>query len=301
MRPNLFLIGAAKSGTTSLADYLDGHPEAFICDPKEPNFFAFPAHEKPTCVGPLPNDQLYEILLSYSVTDPAAYEGLFAETDAYAVRGDASVRYLYNHSSAARLHAYAPTARIVAILRNPVDRLNSHYHMNVKLGVERESLPRALDLEEQRIAQGWGWDWHYVQVGMYIEQLQRYDELFAPEQIHVLIYEDFVADPQRELRNLFQFLQISADVSIDTSERSNVGRTPKSRRLHNALREDHPLKAVVKKLVPREIRQPLVRWVDAKNQGRVPKIEDKLRKQLTVRFQSNRANLEARLGRSLPW
>jgi hypothetical protein len=64
------------------------------------------------------------------------------------------------------------------VLREPIERLNSHYHMNVKLGIEPMAMPRALALEEERIAADWGWDWHYVRVGLYGEQLQRYFDVF---------------------------------------------------------------------------------------------------------------------------
>jgi hypothetical protein len=81
MRANLFLVGAAKSGTTALADYLDQHPEIWICRPKEPNFFAYPPGQRPTCRGPCEPARLYDVLLAHSITDPIAYEELFQTAD----------------------------------------------------------------------------------------------------------------------------------------------------------------------------------------------------------------------------
>ena len=109
--PNLFLVGAAKSGTTALARYLDQHPSIFVCRPKEPNFFALPVGESPRCVGPMDSDSLTQLLLGHAVTDVEEYSGLFARAESATTRVDASVRYLYYPESAERIHHAVPFDR----------------------------------------------------------------------------------------------------------------------------------------------------------------------------------------------
>ncbi|MEO0531457.1 MAG: sulfotransferase, partial [Planctomycetota bacterium] len=174
VRPDFFLIGAAKSGTTSLANYLDSHPDVYLCKPKEPNFFAFPPNVEPSCQGPAPAEVLFDKLLRYSVTVPAEYDRLFKPATTGQQTGDASVRYLYEPSAAERIANHAPNAKAIAILREPVARMYSHYHMNVRNGFEPLTFEDALQAEDERVTSGWGWDWHYRRVGRYAKQLDRY-------------------------------------------------------------------------------------------------------------------------------
>ncbi|MGI9455848.1 MAG: hypothetical protein ACR2NU_04760, partial [Aeoliella sp.] len=111
-RPNFFLLGAAKCGTTSVARYLDQHPEVFISKPKEPNFFSFEPNCKPVCRGPIDEARLYELLLKYSVTSLEAYEGLFAAAETEGAIGEASVRYLYESHAVNRIAEYAANAKL---------------------------------------------------------------------------------------------------------------------------------------------------------------------------------------------
>ena len=300
-RPNLFLVGAAKSGTTSLANYLDQHPDIFVSAPKEPNFFALAEGEPMVCHGPLPSERLVELLLAHSVTDSKNYFDLFQDAADRKFRVDASVRYLYSETAVDRVAKAAPDAQIVALLREPIDRLHSHYHMNVRLGVEPESFERALQLEDERFEQGWGWDWHYTRVGNYGQQLQRYFDRFSSEQIHVMIYDDFEANPREVLNGLYAKLGVSTDIHANTEQRSNVGQTPKYRVLRKLLWEDNLIKRVAQKLVPKSARAAVSQWVEKRNRAAIPTVPIEVRNQLAVKFQQDQEHLESLLGRKLPW
>lgn len=300
-RANLFLVGAAKSGTTSLAKYLNLHPKIFVSEPKEPNFFALPEGQSIECRGPLPSPRLVELLLAHSINSRDGYEQLFADAGEAVYRCDASVRYLYDPNSAERLVDAAPDARIVALLREPIDRLHSHYHMNVRFGVEPESLPRAIALEDQRYEQEWGWDWHYVRVGLYGQQLQRYYDRFDASQIDVLIYDDFRDHPQRTLDTLYQSLGVDSHELPVTERRANVGQTPKFRTLRKLMWEDNLVKRIAQKLVPKQARSAVSQWVEKRNRTTIPTVPNDLREQLRPRFQQDQELLETLIGRKLPW
>ncbi len=301
MQPNFFLVGAAKSGTTSFADYLDQHPQIFVCHPKEPNYFAFPAGQRPTCHGPLAADLLYQKLLRHSVTQLDAYEALFEDAGAAVVRGDASVRYLYSPDAAERLRAYAPDAQILVILRHPVDRLHSHFHMNVRLGIEPERFELALAREDERVAAGWGWDWHYVRVGKYAEQLRRFYDRFPAEQIQVLFYEEFFCDPRRALRAVFGHLGVTDTFRPVSLAPANRGTTPRSRALRRIVWEENLVKTVARSLVPSSLRRRASDWIDRHNQQPVPRLEARLYRSLTPQFAADQRDLAELLGRRLPW
>jgi len=299
--PNFFLIGAAKCGTTSVAKYLDQHPEVFVSKPKEPNFFSFEPCSQPTCRGPADGEFLYELLLQYSVTSPQAYHGLFANAVNETAIGEASVRYLYTAESAGRIAEYAPEARLIVLLRNPVDRLYSHYHMNVRQNIEPLSIIAALSAEDERVGDGWGWDWHYRRVGMYAAQLKRYYAHFDRSQVLVLFQNDLQENPAATMQQIFAHLEVSLDFEPDFSRRAMVGHTPRWRKLRELIREDNLVKTAAKRLVPNPVRKSFVRWSERNNRQDIPPLSPLLREQLRQQFADDSRELADLLGRELPW
>ncbi|WP_167854812.1 sulfotransferase family protein [Mangrovimicrobium sediminis] len=301
IKPNFFLVGAAKSGTTSLASYLDQHPSVFMSQPKEPNFFAFPPDSTPSCNGPLDGDVLFERLLKYSTTSEQAYLALFNAAGTASIVGEASVRYLYQPEVPARLAGFCPDARIVVIIRNPAERMYSHYHMNVMAQLEPLTFEAALAAEDARIAQGWGWDWHYRRVSMYADQLERYFAAFAPEQIAVFDYGDFQADPKLLSGKVLEHLGVNDPFEFDCSSSGMVGAAPRSRWLRNLIWEDSLLKRLGRKAVPGGLRRKVSAYVERKNQSTIPPMSDALREALTAQFEEQRVKLEQMLGRPVCW
>ena len=299
--PEFFLIGAAKCGTTSVANYLGQHPEVFVSTPKEPNFFAFEPNSKPTCKGPIGSDVLYEKLLKYSVTSPGAYRNLFADAAGAQAIGEASVRYLYSADAGRRIADATPDAKLIAILRDPVDRMYSHYHMNVRKQIEPLSFSDAVDAEDERVAQGWGWDWHYRRVSEYGAQLQRFFDVFDARQLLVFWHSDLAAGPASVLRAIFQYLSVDADFQPDFSRRSLVGYTPKWRRLRNVVREDNFIKTIAKRSIPKRVRAKVAGWIEQGNRTTIPKLGRDMRNMLRARFADDTTLLETLLGKRVPW
>jgi hypothetical protein len=127
--PSFCIIGAAKSGTTALFQYLAQHPQVFVSEPKEPHFLAF-ANQRPSFRGPYDK----EIINERAVTDIAGYQRLFQNSQAFAAVGEASVSTLYYHqSSIPNIQRYIPECKLMCILRNPVARAFSAYMYYVSL------------------------------------------------------------------------------------------------------------------------------------------------------------------------
>ncbi len=186
--PNFLIIGAAKSGTTSLYVYLMQHPEIYMSPVKETHFFSFDSESKMT-KGP--GDPIHK-----AITDFNEYQALFdGVTDEKAI-GEASTSYLYRPEAPGRIHKILPDAKLIAILRNPADRAFSAYMHVVR--DERETakdFAEALSYEENRKAAGWEPIWHFTSVGHYYEHLKRYYDLFHPDQIKVYLHEDLNDHP----------------------------------------------------------------------------------------------------------
>ena len=130
MLPNFFIIGAAKSGTTSLYKYLTGHPQVFMSPVKEPCFFSTGLGGADDPLGPEPPTL---------IRDWDAYRQLFAAVTTETAIGETSANYVYEPQTAARIHRYLPEARLIVSLRDPIDRAYSHFLMASRFGLETTS------------------------------------------------------------------------------------------------------------------------------------------------------------------
>lgn len=212
--PNFIVIGAGRSGTTSLHHYLAQHPGVYMCTEKSPNFFV--SHE------PLPDREGPAVrqMAEQWVRDRDTYEALFDGVGNETAIGEASPVYLQATSTAAAIHDLCPDVRLVAILRDPVDRAYAHF-----LGRRRDGLePRVDFLEvvtEERAgplpdAVAFG---HYLGCGRYHHFLRSYFDLFPREQIRVYLFDDLLADPAALMADLFGFLGVDPDFPPDVTAR----------------------------------------------------------------------------------
>jgi len=220
--PNFLLIGAAKSGTTSVYRYLQQHPQVFLSSPKEPRFFAFEG-SRLDYAGLRGDGWRHEFY-----TDRERYLELFAGVRAEKAVGEASVMYLSEPGTAERIRRYVPDMKIMAILRDPVERAYSNFAFMRAEGREPiADFEEALRAEDQRKRENWISWFHYRGRGMYGEHLARYMEQFARARIRVWLYEDLLADPARLMREVFEFLEIDDGFAPDLSQRHNVTRIAK--------------------------------------------------------------------------
>jgi hypothetical protein len=251
--PNFLVIGAAKSGTSALYNYLWQHPDIYMSPFKEPGFFVFEG-QRPDFRGP--GDWLTNRLV---VTDRVPYEALFDGVTTEKAIGEASAIYLYHSETPCRIQATIPHARLIAILRNPADRAFSAFQYTTRDGREPlTSFAEALAAETERVAANWAHIWHYRQFGFYYQQLQRYFDRFPREQLVVFTYDEFTADPKGVLKSLFHFLDVDPSFKPDLSLRYNVSGRARFKRLQQFLIKPSPLKEPLKALLPVYTRRRLV-------------------------------------------
>lgn len=235
-KANLFLIGAAKSGTTALQKMLSEHPDISPLAIKEPGHFCTdlrttnfsPAYNRLTQWDEakyFAESPLKEAHLAF-VEDPEHYQMLVDHAPATTYVLDASTAYLYSEVAAAELAQYHPEAKLIAILRNPIERAYSHYTMALKYGMEREQPYAAFDREAQLDRAQWGVDECYLELGNYAEQLERYKSHFAENQLLVLFHEDLQKNPQKVLKQVAEFLDLPTFAPVEPV-RSNEGSVPK--------------------------------------------------------------------------
>lgn len=291
--PNFLIIGAGKSGTTSLYRYLEQHPEIYMSPVKEPRFFALEGEDL-NFHGP--GDEV----LQKSATDIAAYKELFSGvTDEKAV-GEASPLYLRSPKAPERIKHYLPNIKLIAILRDPVERAYSSYLHLVRDGYEPLNFEEALRREEDRLREGWAPRWRYKQAGFYYAQLKHYFEWFDRQQIKVLLYEDFKDDPTSTLQSVFRFIGVDDSVALDVSERHNASWMPKSRALNNYVRGGGAVKTVLRPLVPQVVRRSVGRGILNLNRGSgKPQIADGTRRELITLYRDDVLALQGLIDRDL--
>jgi Sulfotransferase family len=251
MRPNFFIVGAARSGTTSLSRYLKQHPEIYIKQQKEVHFFAadyFP------CSGP-GDDELNEVVIH----DEEQYNQFFAGVTGEKAIGDSSVFYLCLPGTAERIAQAVPDAKIIIILREPVDRAYSAYMHLMRDGREYVGFAEGLSLEEVRREKGFEPLWWYKELGLYYKQVKQYLEIFGVDRVKVLLYDELCDNPEQLLHDTFAFLEVRENVVIDTSLRHNIAGVPKSRQLFsvldNFIRRPSVLEKGIKSLIPWRLRE----------------------------------------------
>ncbi|RMH75155.1 MAG: sulfotransferase, partial [Cyanobacteria bacterium J007] len=203
--PNFLILGAPKAGTTALYYYLEQHPEIYMSPVKEPNFFAFEG-KQPDFKGPKDDEAWTNKCSIVNLND---YENLFdAVTDEKAI-GEASTLYLYIPQTAQRIYQYIPHAKLIAILRDPIERAFSHFlHLRRDRREWHRNFIKAISEEEQRVDRNWAPAWHYLHTGLYFEQIQRYRQYFSEEQFKIYFYEDWKNNPESFVKELFAFLGV---------------------------------------------------------------------------------------------
>ena len=217
--PNFLIAGAAKCGTTSLYHYLGQHPDVFLSNPKEPNFFSGLA----VYSGSGPGD---DRVAESSIATFEEYRRLFADVRNHKAIGEGSVSTLFHHKRAIlAIHRHLGDPRIIIILRDPVDSIYSTYNFMRRLG--RETLPftEALNREEARKQMGFMWVWQYREARYYARQIRAFQENFS--RVKVLLFEDLKTTPASVLHSVCDFLEIDPDCDIDTRYVLNVSGTPK--------------------------------------------------------------------------
>lgn len=217
--PDFLIIGSPKCGSTALHDALVPHPDLFLSTPKEPKFFMCDerkpdrAHQR----GPGDAHSAQEW-----VWDRAAYERMFDPAPAGALKGESTPFYLWDTAAHRRIRALIPDVRMIAILRDPVDRAYSNWVHLRSDGLEPEAdFLTACRKEPQRIEQGYAPFWRYLETGLYGRQLEHLYSVFPREQVLVLRYRRLIDSTAETLDRISEFLGVRTG-AVGTIPGSNV-------------------------------------------------------------------------------
>ena len=208
-KPNFFIVGQPKAGTTALYAFLRQHPDIYMSDVKEPHFFCSDFHQQ--------SDQYYQNQIFFKYRDINSYLKLFSKADSFKMVGEASIHYLYSKFAAKEIYEFNPKAKIIIMLREPVDWLYSLHNQFLNVNIEEEKdFVQALTLQEKRkqghnipnrvICPSW---LYYSDKVKYYEQVKRFYDVFNPSQIKVIIFEDWRNNNSKVYKDILNFLEVN--------------------------------------------------------------------------------------------
>jgi hypothetical protein len=294
-RPNFLVVGAAKTGTTSVHAYLEQHPSVFM--PTKENFFFI--------------SELYENNhLPYPAQRPkaeiefseAAYLAPYAEAAHFAARGEVATGYLYYHETAIPKikRVLGEDIKLMAILRQPVDRIWSGYTFFTRDLHEKLPFEAAMAAEQERMEQDWDFMWHYAAHSLYADSVRAYQEAFP--NFKVFFFDELMADPAAFMRSVFSFLDIDPNIALDLTEKNASG-APKSKAFQALVTQENPVKKALRPLIRafagREARHKMRQWLKAKNVGEKDRMTPEQYNALLPQFLDDITELEALTGRDL--
>lgn len=290
-KPNFFVIGAARSGTTSLYHYLKNHPDVFMSPIKETNFFAYEGE-----------NMEFRSVIRFPIVTTEAYLALFQRASMAKAVGEASPLYFYSRYAAERILEFCPEAKLIAILRHPVDRAYSSFHLHVRDGDEKRTFARAVRQEREGIQDAslrFG-QRNYLRFGLYSRYLSTYFQLFERRQIEVYLFDDLTASPLALMRNLFQFLEVDATFVPDVSLRHNAAGVP-SNWYWRLLLTKSTLTRTLRRLLPAGVRHHALEVQAAARSRHLvkPQLSLELRRELTEFYRPDILKLEDLIQRDL--
>lgn len=236
-KPDFFIVGAAKAGTTALYAFLSQHPQVYMSPIKEPNYFSTDIdteHLRPQVKKRLKAENLDQyfkdgmprILHRAYLRNEQQYLELFKAASPDVKAGEASASYLYSEVAAAEIKKFNPAAKIIILLREPAGRAYSHYLMDLKLGFTEGDFANALAIDAAARPKGWGASSLYKELGMYSTQVERYLRIFPRERVMILLHDDLRKNEKETLRSIFRFLGIDEEFSANKSGFRNESAVP---------------------------------------------------------------------------
>ena len=263
--PNFFIVGAAKSGTTSVARYLAEHPQVYMSPIKEPSYFArdiIPSLEAENWAR---NQRGLQRYLNGPMLTPRGgcvlewepYLRLFATVNGEKAIGEASTAYLISPRAPSDIRSAIPHARIIIMLRSPIERAFSTYLMFCRNGRLRASFSDVLQCTGSCALSEWRR--MILETRIVAPGVERFLTTFPGSQIRWYLYEDLSTDPLAVMRNMYGFLEVECDFHPDVSRRYNEHMLPRAPLLHRAIHTTS-LSEIAHRVIPAKAR-PLLRRV----------------------------------------
>lgn len=297
--PNFLIFGVQKAGTSSIYDYLKQHPQVYMSPIKETDFLQrnwdWADQEKQRKINAERRARgRHECIDSFE-----KYQRLFDGVTTEIAIGEASPNYLFHgETTIPQIKRYVPDVKLIAILRNPVERAYSDYLMHVREETGGHTLSEQIvhfpDIPSFTIRKGF-----------YYQQLSLFFQSFDSAKIKIYLYDDLCTDPMGTMQDLYQFIGVDSTFQVDVSERKQVAQVPKNRWFNKLLRTRNPIRetaATVLKFLPEESRQNLrsaLLSINSQDKKKVALLSDDDRQKLLEIYREDTTQLQTLIQRNL--
>jgi hypothetical protein len=294
--PNFFIVGAPKCATSALYNYLKHHPDIFMSESKELNYFAT------------------DLTSPHFLNNRQVYLSHFNNAAGYKWVGEASVWYMYSKVAANGIYEMVPDAKIIAMIRNPVDMIYSYHGQRLFNGTEDiNNFEKAIEaIPERKLGKHLPNDPYpieglfYLDIAKYTEQVRRYINVFGRENIHIIIFDDFKSDSLSSYTSTLNFLGLSANISHELPDDNitrNASKHYKSQFMKKMISNPPKSLSIIGKMIMpnRRIRQNIWRNIKIMNiewQPR-PKLNPEIYLKLQKYYRSEVEDLSQLLDRDL--
>ncbi len=282
--PNFFIVGAPKSGTSSLYEYLKSIPGIYMSTEKEPNYFSAVSVAKNNLLKPM---------------DKKRYLGLFKNVKNEKIIGEASPNYLADPEAAKLIHQVSPNAKILISLRNPIERVFSNYLMYKGVGRVSGSFREIIENEFKN-----EFDYGDVRLklhtGKYYADVKRYLETFGNNNVKIIIFEEFFEAPKNSFNEILKFLHLSYLLDDFENIQHNPHSSINGKFLQTIWSNKNVQNLVKSGIIPMSTRKFLRNKLFLKKQTK-PKLPEDARKILEKFYYDDVQKLKNLLGRELPW
>lgn len=310
MHPDFFILGAPRSGTTSLAHYLNQHPRVRMSTRKEPGYFHFVDSQRQPDFASLAishgTDLLAESQENYfrartmAVSSPEKYSELWVNAPADACRGEATPTYLCDPVALISIRERVTRCKSLIVLRNPIERAYSEYLQHLGKGLEdAETFPEALSLEPVKVGDFWWGSRSYIRSGFYVDHVIHAVDLFGSENVLILLTDDLAKEPQHTLERIARFLEVDPDFEFDTSTKHNPAYVPKPDLAVRVARSDGLLRTTARQVLPDKVRSRLWRKIMRRGEAEKPILDGSTRASLVSVFRPSVGRLSTVIDRDL--
>lgn len=276
--PNFFIVGAPRAGHTSLYNYLDRVNGIYMSPAKAPGYFLSKDFKE-----------------KY---DKEKYLALFKDVKDEKAIGEAS-SYMTDSESPKLIHEQIPYAKIIMILRDPIHRAFSHHLQAIRGGYEDLTFEKAFHQYLQTGDKSSEFYKHVIEPGFYYESVKKFQEIFGKKQVCIVIFEEYIKDTKKTVKNILKFLEIEAELPDNVDEAYNAYSEPLGK-FGTSIVKNSLINKFAKKVLNKSKRQKILRSVTNKK-GKKPKMIDEDRRLLKKIYKNDIQKLMELIGYDLPW
>ena len=285
MKPNFFIVGGSKCGTTNISYYLNEHPQVFVSELNEPYYF---------CRFDVPEDFERPSMIK----DEVKYLKLFENAKNHKAVGEATSAYLHCPHAASEIKKSFPDSKIIISLRNPIEKAHSSYFSYKFMHPDNRSFIDMINWQEQERHGKEFFIYNFIEGGFFSKHIKRYQNEFRSDNIKIIIFENYIKNEPEHIKSILKFLDIDESINL-TEQPKGSYRVPKNK-IAGSLLGSPLFRKVATKLIPTVQRQKLGDKFFLR-QTKKPSMLPSERKLLKEIYETEVRNLEELLGSKLPW